>query len=80
MNQEKDNKPSNSTQQVARVEASFSGPLPPPAALEGYESTQPGAADRIIAMAEMQAKHRQEQEAKIIASNISHEKWGLLAL
>ena len=36
-----------------RVEIqSFSGPLPPPKALEGYELIMPGAADRIITMAE----------------------------
>ena len=40
------------------LEASFSGPLPPPAALAKYEEIQPGAADRIISMAEKEQSHR----------------------
>ena len=40
----------------------YQGPLPPPGALAQYEAACPGAADRIIAMAERQAKHRQDAE------------------
>jgi len=40
------------------LEASYSGPLPPPAALEKYEKIQPGAADRIISMAEKEQSSR----------------------
>lgn len=40
----------------------FSGPLPPPEILNGYEQVLPGSADRIIRMAEGQASHRQAIE------------------
>lgn len=40
------------------LKASYSGPLPPPLALEKYEQIQPGAADRIITMAEKEQSSR----------------------
>lgn len=48
---------------VAKViQSEFSGPIPPPSIIKGYEEIMPGTAERIIAMAENQAKHRQEME------------------
>lgn len=38
--------------------AVFQGPMPPPTMLRGYEEITPGAADRIIAMAEREQAHR----------------------
>ena len=61
---------------TARAE-SFSGPLPPPQILEKYNQIVPGAADRIIAMAESQSKHRQELETKAIESDIKNSRLGL---
>ena len=47
------NSESNSSKVVAEYhEVSFSGPLPPPEIIEKYESILPGAADRIIRLAE----------------------------
>ena len=46
------------------IQSEFSGPLPPPNIIKGYEDILPGAADRILSMAENQAKHRQEIEKK----------------
>lgn len=43
-------------------EQEFSGPIPPPNIIAGYENVIPGAADRIIQMAERQSLHRQEVE------------------
>ncbi|WP_254908530.1 DUF2335 domain-containing protein [Halomonas citrativorans] len=40
----------------------YSGPLPPSSEMERYESIMPGAADRILFMAEQQQKHRHDQE------------------
>ena len=41
--------------------------------LQGYEEVLPGSADRIFQMAESQANHRQEQEARIptVATQLS---------
>ena len=62
---------------VVHQSQSFSGPLPPPDALARYNQVVPGAAERIIAMAERQANHRQDLEARVIRSDISNSKLGL---
>lgn len=59
-------------------QVSFSGPLPPPSILRQYDEVVPGAAERIIKMAEDQSKHRQELENAVIKSDISNSKSGLL--
>jgi uncharacterized membrane protein len=48
------------------MEAGFIGPLPPPDLLRGYEEACPGAADRIIAMAERQLAHSQTLETRML--------------
>ena len=55
----------------------FSGPLPPPDQLEHYERVQAGLAERIITMAEKQlaiaegqTKHRQDLERTVIRNNV----------
>ncbi len=53
------------------VAASYSGPLPPPAALERYEQICPGASDRILKQWEAQTQHRQSIETAVVASNVA---------
>lgn len=53
------------------------GPLPPPEALERYNQILPGAADRIIKMAESQHDHRQELEKTAVKANVAAQKTGL---
>ena len=55
--------------------SSYSGPLPPPDLLAGFNAVAPGAADRIIAMAESQEAHRQQLENKYQAAQ-SRRSWG----
>ncbi len=48
----------------------FSGPLPPPEIIQGYENVVPGSGERILAMAEKQQEHRltiekQQQEHQV---------------
>lgn len=50
------------------VQKLHSGPLPAPEDLAHYEQICPGAAERIIAMAEQQENHRQTMEG-------NHLKW-----
>ena len=45
------------------------GPLPHPAVLQQYDDVVPGAAERIIRMAEQQAMHRQELESSVIRTD-----------
>lgn len=52
---------------IQQISLSRSAPLPHPSELERYETILPGAADRIIAMAENQSIHRQNLENKAIS-------------
>jgi uncharacterized membrane protein len=47
----------------------FSGPLPPPILLRQYDEVVPGAAERIIKMAEEQAAHRQRLERQVVSTD-----------
>jgi uncharacterized membrane protein len=49
----------------------FGGPLPPPQILEAYERACPGAAHRIIELAEAQSEHRRRMEDKALEGQIS---------
>lgn len=54
------------------------GPLPSPDTLQRYEEILPGAAERILTMAEDQAKHRQSLEQKVVDGDISAQRLGLM--
>jgi len=54
----------------------FSGPLPPPDVLDQYNKIHPGAADRIICMAEQQGEHRRHLEKVTIEADAFSEKIG----
>ena len=69
-------KPTPSAQLIQYAAAHFSGPLPPPEILQKYNEILPGAADRIIRMAEDQSRHRQNLERTVIASNSFVQKLG----
>ena len=56
----------------------YSGPIPPPEALARYEEIQPGAADRILTMAEKQQEHRMSLETKAIGGQVDQSKRGQL--
>lgn len=55
---------------------SFSGPIPHPELLKGYESIQQGFAERIVRMAEKQQDHRSECENKVVEGAITEAKRG----
>jgi len=61
-----------------REELIFSGPIPHPAILERYNQTVPGAAERIIVMAEQQAIHRRTLEKSVIDSDVKKSERGQL--
>lgn len=60
------------------IQSEFSGPIPPPNIIRGYEEIVPGAADRIIAMAENQSKHRQDMERIMVKSESRDSLLGVL--
>lgn len=82
MNEQKESllQSTNNDQQVihSSQRITFSGPLPPPNVLEYYEKILPGSAERILKMAEEQSRHRRSLEEKVINSDISNSKHGLL--
>jgi uncharacterized membrane protein len=66
--------------QSTRMEVSYhQGPIPPPELLAQYNDIIPNGADRIMRMAEEQAKHRQYLEKKVINSDITRSYSGLVA-
>ncbi len=52
----------------------FSGPLPHPDILQRFNDIVPGAAERILKMAEGQFEHRTALEKKVIESDIARSK------
>lgn len=63
--------PSSEAETAERIVAGqWSGPLPPPAALEQFERSAPGAADRILGMAEREEDHRHSQESAMLRSDV----------
>lgn len=63
---------------IAQIASEFSGPLPPPKIMRGYEEILPGAADRIMKMAEQQSAHRQSMEKKMIEAEARDSLLGVL--
>jgi uncharacterized membrane protein len=61
------NHPQNQNQQVAM---SYSGPLPPANQFVEYERALPGAADRILALAEKEAEHRHQNEDALVSKSM----------
>ena len=52
--------------EIIAVSHQFSGPIPPPEAMAKYESVLPGAAERILKMAENEAASRQRNDEKVV--------------
>ena len=73
-------KNANELQQAIPTIAAFSrfGPLPDAEEFARYEQVCPGAADRIIAMAENQSKHRQEIENRSMKMTARDSLLGLI--
>lgn len=53
-----------------------SGPIPSPETLQGYDNILPGAADRVITMAEKQQNHRMGLETKHLSEQMGQSRLG----
>ena len=51
-----------------------SGPLPPAEEFEKYENVCPGAADRILSMAEKSLEHRLSMDVRLLDENITEHR------
>jgi uncharacterized membrane protein len=67
---------SRTTSELTVQSFEFSGPLPPPQILRGYNDAFAGCAERIVAMAERQSAHRQEIEKRVIDGNCRAQSRG----
>lgn len=67
---------SRTTSELTVQSFEFSGPLPPPQILRGYNDAFAGCAERIVAMAERQSAHRQEIEKMVIDGNCRAQSRG----
>lgn len=68
--------PQQENHSLAHVKAEFSGPVPHPSILQGYDNVVPGAAERILQMAEQDAVHQREVEKLIITETAAEVKRG----
>lgn len=64
---------------VVQQQKFHSGPLPAPEELIAYNKAIPDAAERIVAMTERQALHRQSIEAQIVKSQVRNSLFGILS-
>src|SRR6266567_8816501 len=74
---QQENKPATKQHHLIGYSENYEGPLPHPWHLAEYEKISPGAAEKIITMAQEQAKHRQFLEKEVIESNIKKESRGM---
>ena len=66
-------------QHIEVQRTTWQGPIPPPDILQGYEDIVPGAAERLLQMAEAQSAHRIQLEKAVVAGDIKSGYWGLAA-
>ncbi|HDY7993147.1 TPA: DUF2335 domain-containing protein [Vibrio vulnificus] len=64
----------NSIQFEQAISQQYSGPLPPPSMLEGYDRVQYGFAERIVSMAEREQAHRHQLENRGVQGAIDKDK------
>lgn len=78
-NKNNNNQPTKNqtTVQIKQTQATtYSGPIPAAEEFRKYEEILPGAADRILTMAEAQATHRQELETLAVKGGLINSRIG----
>ena len=68
--------PKGAVQTTQTVSQSWSGPLPPPAALEKFNDIIPGGAARILEMAEREQAHRIKFEQHALDAEVKADSRG----
>lgn len=58
----------NAKSDVTIQATQYSGPVPPPDVLRGFEQIVPGSAERILTMAEENGKHQREMERMTLSA------------
>jgi uncharacterized membrane protein len=62
--------------QKPELSMSYRGPLPPSGEFARYEQVLPGAADRILAIAEKEAEHRRANQDQLVDASIKYSGRG----
>lgn len=62
--------------QVLTTSQQWSGPLPPPGALEQFNAIIPNGAERIMSMVEREQENRLQQENAVLSATISDTQRG----
>ena len=57
---------------------SYFGPIPPPHVVRGWEEACPGASNRILSMAELEAEHRREMKKAALSTGQSEDAVSIL--
>ena len=80
MSQQLSQQPHSLTHQEIRgiIRQEYSGPLPPPDAIQKYDEIIPNGAERIMAMAEKQSEHRQQLEKKALDTDSRNSLLGVI--
>lgn len=60
------------------IQASMSGPFPPPAMLAQYEDILPGSAERIFQLTEKEQAHRHDLESTGLRDEIFYRRLGMI--
>lgn len=68
--------PQHTIQRTVQAEQQFQGPIPPPHLLAQYDQLLPGAAERLIKMAEDEAEHRRGIERAVVSADINDRRDG----
>lgn len=76
--QNKQNQPAT-LHSKTEIQAFYAGPLPPAQELQIYEQACPGAADRILAMAESENRHRHVKENRALNGMLWNERLGMIS-
>ena len=77
---QRSNLPARNQVSLAQVSASaYAGPIPDASQLEKYENICPGAADRLISMAENQLAHRHSVEKEVVHTNSRNSTLGVVS-
>ncbi|MEJ5188448.1 MAG: DUF2335 domain-containing protein [Breznakiellaceae bacterium] len=63
-------------QHIVQQQSIYSGPLPPSSELAHYNDIIPGAAERILRMAEEEGNHRRKMEERLVEEQIRASKTG----
>lgn len=67
--------PTKPGESIAAKFQQYSGPLPLPEQLNGYEEIQEGFAERILAMAENEQRQRHSMEERLLSAEIEHNRF-----